>query len=305
VTSDEFVVETYELTKRFRRRTALSECTLSVPRGRINALVGPNGSGKTTLLRLLAGLSRPSEGSFSVLGEDFATSANLLRPRIGYLDQDRPLYPRWRVREILDFCRRTNPTWDAELAERNLRLVGVDLSYRVRELSGGQRAQVALAACFAKHPELVLLDEPASALDPAARQDLLQNITELFADGDTSVLMSTHAISDVAAICDYVVILSESRVVLSEDLEYILESHRLLSRGSSDGVSVPSGATVLEERRTTREVTYLVRLAMPLEPDGWRIERPTLDEIVIAYLRGGRRSNEVLTIDDLEAGGVS
>jgi ABC-2 type transport system ATP-binding protein len=290
MTGDDLVIETDALTKRFRRRAALSECTLSVPRGRVAALVGPNGSGKTTLLRLLAGLSRPTAGRVTVFGQEMSTSNTELRARVGYLDQDRPLYPRWRVREILEFGRRMNPAWDSELANRHLALLDIDTGSRVRDLSGGQRAQVALAVCFAKRPELVLLDEPASALDPVARQDLLQNITELFADHDASVLMATHAIADVAAICDYVVILSHSRVVLSEDLDYVLESHRLLSRGADDGVSVPRGAVVLEERRSTREVTYLVRLAEPLERDGWRIERPTLDEIAIAYLREGQRS---------------
>ena len=291
MTGDDFAIETDAVTKRFRRRTALSECSLSVPRGRIAALVGPNGSGKTTLLRLVAGLSRPTSGRISVFGQEMSMSNTELRARVGYLDQDRPLYPRWRVREMLEFGRRMNPAWDSELANRHLTLLDIDMSSRVRDLSGGQQAQVALAVCFAKRPELVLLDEPASALDPVARQDLLQNVTELFADHDASVLMATHAIADVAAICDYVVILSHSRVVLSEDLDYVLESHRLLSRGIDDGVSVPRGAVMLEERRSTREVTYLVRLAEPLERDGWRIERPTLDEIAIAYLREGQRSS--------------
>jgi ABC-2 type transport system ATP-binding protein len=289
VTGDDLVIETEALTKRFRRRTALNDCSFAVPRGRVAALVGPNGSGKTTLLRILAGLSRPTEGRISVFGEEMSSSKVNLRARVGYLDQERPLYPWWRVREILEFGRRINPAWDAEFATRHLSQLDIDMKSRVRDLSGGQRAQVALAVCFAKRPELVLLDEPAAALDPVARQDLLQKITEIFTDNESSVLMATHAIDDVAAICDYVIILSQSRIVLSEDLDYVLESHRLLSRGLNDGVPVPRGATVLEERRTTREITYLVRLAMPLERDGWRIERPTLNEIVIAYLRGGRR----------------
>jgi ABC-2 type transport system ATP-binding protein len=305
VIGDEIVIETEALTKRYRSRTALDDCSLAIPRGRVAALVGPNGSGKTTLLRLLAGLTKPSEGRISIFGEDMSTSNVGLRARVGYLDQDRPLYPWWRVREILEFGRRINPAWDSDFAAQHLALLDINLGSRVRELSGGQRAQVALAVCFAKRPELVLLDEPAAALDPVARQDLLQNITELFADHEASVLMSTHAIDDVAAICDYVIILSKSRIVLSEDLDYVLESHRFLSRGLDDGVSVPRGATVLEERQTTREVTYLVRLAMPLERDGWRIERPTLNEIVIAYLRDRRRPTSAAPASRLDEGGAS
>lgn len=297
---DDLVIETESLTKRFRRRTALSECSLQVPRGRVAALVGPNGSGKTTLLRLLAGLSRPTEGRISVFGEEMSTSNAALRARVGYLDQDRPLYPWWRVREILEFGRRINPSWDPDFAEQHLAFLDIDLKSRVRDLSGGQRAQVALAVCFAKRPELVLLDEPAADLDPVARQDLLQNITELFADNEASVLMATHAIDDVSAICDYLIILSESRIVLSEDLDFVLESHRFLSRGLDDGVEVPSGATVLQERRSTREITYLVRLAMPLERDGWRIEQPSLNDIAIAYLREGRPKPSALATSGLE-----
>jgi len=291
--SDELVIETEALTKRFRRRTALEDCSIAVPRGRVAALVGPNGAGKTTLLRLLAGLSTPTEGRISVFGEEMSTSSAALRARVGYLDQERPLYPWWRVREMLEFGRKTNPAWDSDLARQHLAALHIDLDSRIRDLSGGQKAQVALALCFSKRPELVLLDEPAAALDPVARQDLLQNITELFADNEASVLMSTHAIDDVAAICDYVIILSDSRILLSEDLDYALESHRYLSRAEDDGVPVPPGAIVLEERRSTREVTYLVRLAMPLERDGWRIERPTLNEIVIAYLRDKPRTADM------------
>jgi len=299
---DDLVIETESLTKRFRRRTALSDCSLQVPRGRVAALVGPNGSGKTTLLRLLAGLSRPTEGRISVLGQEMSTSRAALRARVGYLDQDRPLYPWWRVSEMLEFGRRINPSWDSEFAARHLVSLEIDLKSRVRDLSGGQRAQVALAVCFAKRPELVLLDEPAAALDPVARQDLLQNIAELFAENEASVLMATHAIDDVAAICDYLIILSKSRIVLSEELDYVLESHRFLSRGLDDGVDVPRGATVIQERRSTREITYLVRLAMPLERDGWRIERPSINDIVIGYLREGRPGPSASSESGLEEG---
>lgn len=131
------VIETESLTKRFRRRTALNDCSLSIPRGRVVALVGPNGSGKTTLLRLLAGLSKPTEGRISVFGEEMSTSNTDLRARVGYLDQDRPLYERWRVREILEFGRRTNPAWDSAFAAHHLALLDIDVESPVRNLSGG------------------------------------------------------------------------------------------------------------------------------------------------------------------------
>ena len=239
--SDELVIETEALTKRFRRRTALQDCSIAVPRGRVAALVGPNGSGRRRCCVCSRGCPVPRKVESRSSVKRCRQSSVGLRARVGYLDQERPLYPWWRVREILEFGRKTNPAWDSDLARQHLAALRIDLNSRIRELSGGQKAQVALAVCFSKRPELVLLDEPAAALDPVARQDLLQNVTELFADDEASVLMSTHAIDDVAAICDYVIILSDSRILLSEDLDYVLESHRYLSRGVDDGVSVPRG----------------------------------------------------------------
>jgi ABC-type sulfate/molybdate transport systems ATPase subunit len=178
---------------------------------------------------MAAGLSEPSVGTLRVLGQSPSPGTDDLRERVGYLDQDRPLYKSFRVAEMLRFGEMNNPTWSMDVAKNHLAHLDIPLRSRVSDLSGGQQAQVALTLCLAKQPELLLLDEPASALDPVAREDLLRLLMRQVADSESSVVLSTHALSDVAAICDYVIVLAHARVVLSDDTEYIVETHRILS----------------------------------------------------------------------------
>ena len=281
------VLEATSLGRRYRRKWALQDCTLSIPQGRVAALVGPNGAGKSTLLRMAAGLIPPSTGSLRILGADPQRQSADLRRRIGYLDQDRPMYSSFRVKEILHFGRNSNPTWNMDLAERHLTRLNIPLNSRVSNLSGGQQAQVALTVCLAKEPELLLLDEPAAELDPVAREDLLRLLMHQVAESGSSVVLSTHALGDVSAICDFVVVLAHSRVVLANDIDFVLESHRFLSADRDESLVLPPGVTVIDERHSAREASVLARIELPLFDSKWHVERPTLDEIVMAYLRKG------------------
>lgn len=281
------VLEATGLGKRFGFKWALQDCTLKVPAGKVAALVGPNGAGKSTLLRLAAGLSRPNAGSLTVLGEvPGHENAGLLR-RIGYLDQERPMYRGFRVDEMLRFGAGTNPTWDMASATSYLAQLGIALDERVSNLSGGQYAQVALTLCLAKQPELLILDEPAAALDPVAREDLLRLLMQQVAQSGTSVLLSTHALGDIATVCDYLIILSHARVVLADDLDFVIESHRILTAALPGGLVLPPGVAVIDTRKSGREVSYLARIQLPIIDDRWHVAEPTLEEIVLAYLREG------------------
>lgn len=163
-------VETLGLGKRYGRTWGLRDCSFRLPPGRVAGLVGPNGAGKSTLLRMLAGMSTPSAGEMSVLGRSPMNQSADVLARIGYLDQERPLYRSFRVSEMLRFGRELNPRWDDARARRHLDALAIDPRSRIGELSGGQQAQVALIMCLAKRPELLLLDEPVAALDPPARR---------------------------------------------------------------------------------------------------------------------------------------
>ena len=277
-------VETNGLGKKYRRTWALQDCSFSLPQGRVAALVGPNGAGKSTLLRLLAGVSVPTTGALSVLGRSPRIQTVDALSRTAYLDQDRPLYKDFRVGEMLRFGRELNPRWDDARARRHLDELRISLSSRIEKLSGGQRAQVAVALCLAKRPELLLLDEPVAALDPLARDELMHILLESVTDDATTVLLSSHAVSDLATVCDYVIILSSSRVRFAGELDDVLASHRLLV-GPANTVPTLDDAVVISSVITGRQTTMLVRSDRLIVDPAWKVIEPTLEEIVLAYLR--------------------
>jgi ABC-2 type transport system ATP-binding protein len=278
-------VETSGLGKRYGRVWGLQDCSFRLPQGRVAALVGPNGAGKSTLLRMLAGIAIPSAGEISVLGRSPRTQSIEILTRIGYLDQERPLYRGLRVSEMLRFGRELNPRWDDARARRHIDELAIPLRARIGKLSGGQQAQVALTMCLAKQPELLLLDEPVAALDPLAREDLMHVLLQSVVDDGTTVLLSSHAIADLATVCDYVIILSASRVELADELDNVLASHRMLIGPARIASSEPHGATVVSSVTTGRQTTMIVRTGQPVTNPGWDVIEPSLEEIVLAYLR--------------------
>ncbi len=279
------IIETKALSRRFGRRWGLRECTVSIPSGKVAALVGPNGAGKSTLLRIAAGLLRPTSGEIRVLGEVPGSGDAAHLSRVGYLDQERPLYQGFRVSEMFRLGQGTNPNWNMATAHAYVDQLGIPLTQRVQNLSGGEQAQVALTMCLAKEPELLVLDEPAAELDPVARENLLRLLMQEVAARGTSVVLSTHALGDVQSICDYLIVMSRSNVVLADDVEFVVESHRFLSASSANTPNLPRGATVIETRLESREVTHLARIDLPLTDEIWHVSKPTLDEIILAYLR--------------------
>ena len=161
------VIETNGLGKRYRRKWALTDCTLSIPAGHVVGLVGPNGAGKSTLLNLAVGLLAPTAGTIEVLGGTPAAGPAQLA-KVGFLSQDAPLYAGFSVRDHLKLGARLNPLWDAELARDRVDRLDLDPGQKAGTLSGGQRAQLALTLAVAKRPELLILDEPVASLDPLA-----------------------------------------------------------------------------------------------------------------------------------------
>jgi ABC-2 type transport system ATP-binding protein len=280
------VIETSGLTKRYRRVTALSECTVSVPEGRISALVGPNGAGKTTLLRLLAGLAAPTAGRAVVLGgpprEDPAYLAE-----IGFLAQEIPLYRRRTAEEHIGIGAHLNPRWDGQLVRERLAGLKIPLDRPAGTLSGGQRAQLALALTLAKRPRLLLLDEPLAALDPLARQNFLAALAEAAAGGGLTIVLSSHLIADIERVCDHLILLAESHVQLCGDIETLLERHRILTGPRKDSTAIARAHAIVREDTTARQTTLLVKLNGPVIDPAWTVEEPNLEEIVLGYMSAG------------------
>jgi ABC-2 type transport system ATP-binding protein len=276
------VIETSGLTKQYRRVTALSDCTIDVPQGRISALVGPNGAGKTTLLRLLSGLVAPTAGQATVLGgaprQDPAYLAE-----IGFLAQDIPLYRRLTARDHIGIGAHLNRSWDAESVRARLDGLKIPLDQRVGTLSGGQRAQLALALTLAKRPRL-LLDEPLASLDPLARRSFLATLAEASAAGDLTIVLSSHLIADFEWVCDHLILLASSRVQLCGDIETVLAEHRVLVGPRKDTTAIARTHTIVREETTPRQTTLLVKLNGPVIDPAWAVEEPNLEEIVLGYM---------------------
>jgi ABC-2 type transport system ATP-binding protein len=216
------------LGKRYRRRWALSDCTLEIPAGRVVGLVGPNGAGKTTLLHLAAGLIAPTTGMVKVLGERPGDGPAQLG-RVGFVAQDTPVYPGLSVAGHLRMAAYLNPGWDGEEARGRIERLGIDPRQRAGRLSGGQRAQLALTLAIAKRPELLILDEPVASLDPLARREFLRSVADTVARCGTSVVLSSHLVADLELICDYLVVLVASRVRLAGDIASLLAAQRRLA----------------------------------------------------------------------------
>jgi ABC-2 type transport system ATP-binding protein len=277
------VIQTSGLTKRYRRVTALSDCTISVPEGRISALVGPNGAGKTTLLRLLAGLTEPTTGQAIVLGGTPRQDPAYLA-EIGFLAQEVPLYRRRTAEDHIGIGAHLNPRWDGESVRTRLSRVRIPLDRPVATLSGGQRAQLALALTLAKRPGLLLLDEPLAALDPLARQRFLGTLAEAAAAGGLTVVLSSHLIADIERVCDHLILLAESRVQLCGDIETLLEEHRILTGPRKDTTAIARTYAIVREDTTPRQTTLLVRMNGPVINPVWSVEEASMEEIVLGYM---------------------
>ncbi|MDQ1718607.1 MAG: type transport system ATP-binding protein [Pseudonocardiales bacterium] len=277
------VLQARGLGKRYRRRWALSECTLAIPAGRVVGLVGPNGAGKTTLLHLAVGLLSPSAGAIEVLGGQPDSDPRHLG-RVGFVAQETPTYSALTVADHLRLGAHLNPGWDSQLAGSRIEQLGLDPAQRAGKLSGGQRAQLALTLAIAKRPELLLLDEPVASLDPLARREFLQGLMEVVAEHGVSVVLSSHLVADLERVCDHLVILVASRVRLAGDVDDLLASHHLLIGPRRDLATLPDNQQVISASHTDRQSTLLIRTDAPILDPSWTVEQVSLEDIVLAYM---------------------
>lgn len=280
----EAAVQTKGLGKRYGSFWALENCNISVPEGSVSALVGPNGAGKSTLLKILVGLSKASAGESAVLGrapvqhEDFLSN-------IGYLAQEIPLYKNLNTTDHIKMGKHLNKQFDDASIQKRLEELQIPLSRPVGKLSGGQRAQVALALALAKKPKLLLLDEPVAALDPLARHDFLSSLAQAAAEGSLTVVMSSHLLADLERVSDHVIVLAAGKTQLCDDIETVLHKHKLLIGPRSNTKHLGEGATVVHETHTAKQSTLLVRVEKGAKvPHIWQRHEPNIEEIILAYM---------------------
>ncbi|MPY32910.1 ABC transporter ATP-binding protein [Streptomyces adustus] len=281
LTSPDAALAADGVSKRYRRGgpDVLDGCGFTVPAGVVCALVGPNGAGKSTLLELAAGLQRPTSGSVTVLGGP----PHAGHPKVAYLAQHRPLFTRFTVAETLRLGARLNPgNWDVRLAERIAGPAHFHSKERVGNLSGGERTRIGLALALGKRADLLLLDEPMADLDVLARQELMGLLMAHVADTGTTVVMSSHIISELADTCDHLLLLDEGSTRLCGGIDDVTASHAVVT--FAGGPERLAGHTVIESRLVGRGTSALIRPSGAPLPADWEVRTPSLDELVLAHL---------------------
>lgn len=297
----ESVIELGGLTRRFGAKVALDAVNLSVPRGMVFGLVGVNGAGKTTLIRHVLGLLKAQAGTVRIFGRDPVTDPVGVLARIGYLSEENDL-PGWmRVNELLRYTRAFYPKWDDGYAEQLRQSFALDANARIKDLSKGQRARAGLLIALAYRPELLVLDEPSSGLDPVVRHDILGAIIRTIAEEGRTVLFSSHLLEEVERVSDHVAMLHQGKVVFSAALDDIKETHRCLTLHFAEPRSGPPVFPgVVSWQGSGREWTAFCHETPRdwqevLSKAGGRVvaERtPSLDEIFVARVGTKRATPE-------------
>lgn len=275
---DTLALEAHDLGKRYRHAWALRACHLAIRTGRFVALVGRNGAGKTTLLHLAIGLLRPSEGVVRVCGRAPREDRLEVLMDVGFVAQEHPLFGTFTVAEMLEAGRRLNRRWDGAGARARIEHFALPLRQRVRQLSGGQQAQVALTLALAKRPRMLVLDEPVASLDPLARSQFLRELADAARNEGLTVILSSHILAELERVCDYMVIINRGRIQLAAPVNELRASHRVHAG------PVPDGATTLALRLNG---TRLLRMRQPTEnaaDPALLGDAATLEDVVLAYL---------------------
>jgi ABC-2 type transport system ATP-binding protein len=279
------------LTKRYGRTVALAQANLAVPAGRVVALVGPNGAGKTTLMHLAVGLLEPTAGRIQIFGVTPHSQDTTALARVGFLAQDRPLYRGFTVEAMLGFAAHTNARFDIAAARTRLMELQVPLHRKVRKLSGGQQAQVALTLALAKQPDLLVLDEPVSGLDPLARQEFTRSLLKEAAARQLTVIVSSHVVAELERFCDYLILLQQGVVQVAGDVDDLLQRHRLVTVDPADETALRAHPCAFDVRSGPRQARAMLRLDRPASDPSRLLpgihlhaNEVTLEELVLAYM---------------------
>jgi len=230
-------IETVDLTRRFGRLEAVEALNLRVPIGSVFALVGPNGAGKTTTIKLLMNLIRPTHGRAFVMGADSRRLGPRAFERIGYVSENQRL-PDWLTPDqLLDYIRPFYPTWDEALCRKLRADLGLTARTPLQSLSRGTRMKAALLASLAYRPELIVLDEPFTGLDPLVRDELIRALLELPGEHPCTVLVSSHDIEEIERLADWIAFIDRGRLVFAEPVPSVLSRFRLIEVMAPDGVT--------------------------------------------------------------------
>jgi len=296
-------IEVIGLSRKFGKTQALDGVSLRVPKGIVMGLVGENGAGKTTLIKHLLGLLKPDAGTVRAFGIDPVQSPEQTLSRIGYLSENREI-PGWmRISELIAYTRAFYPKWDDAYAAELLHAFKLDPTARVKNLSRGQRAQAALLIALAYRPELLLLDEPSSGLDPVVRRNILTTIIRGVVNEGRTVLLSSHLLDEVERMVDHVAMVHEGRIVLCATLDELQRQHRRVTVRLATSAKEPPqlpGVLLWDDIATMgdgREWTAICngkteefrQAVTQLNAEIVEDNAATLEDIFVAHVRGGKK----------------
>ena len=234
-TSNGPAIELSGLTKKYRKETAVDNLSLRVPRGTTLGLIGPNGAGKSTTIKMLMGMLSITAGSARVLGLDVAVDPVEVKRRVGYVPELHQLYRWMRVGDLIGFTKSFYPTWNDKLCASLVDLFELDRRKKIKHLSKGTLAKVSLVLAVAHEPELLILDEPMSGLDPIAREEFLDGVLRTLCDRDCTVLFSSHTLADVQRLADHVAMLYQGKLLLHCPTDELLASAKRVRAVLRDG----------------------------------------------------------------------
>lgn len=295
------IIETQNLSRRFRGTEALCGLDLSLPQGKVAALLGPNGAGKTTTIKLLMNLLAPTGGSARVLGVDSRRLGPAQFAQIGYVSENQQL-PLWMsVGELLAYCRPFYPTWDRDLERVLIEKFDLPLDRKLRQLSRGMLMKAALLSAMAYRPKLLVLDEPFSGLDPLVRDEFVRGVLEVSLSGDWTVFVSSHDIEEVERLADHVLLLERGKLSLNEPAESLqLRFRRVEAQVAGPSPSPPADA--LEWERAGGLVRFVdTTYSGEATEQQWRERFPgsvvtaqpmTLREIFLTLARSSRSQSK-------------
>lgn len=276
-------VEIEAVSRSFRRCSALRSVTATFPVGSVTALVGSNGAGKTTLLNLVVGLLTPSTGTIALFDNRAPGSLEALG-RVAYVAQDGPVSTSRTVGDAVHIARSFNMLFDFEAAVVRLQRLNIDLKQRVSKLSGGQRAQLAITLALARAPELLVLDEPLSSLDPIARRDLLGELMGHCADRGMTIIFSSHVIAELEKIASHLVLIKDGEAVVAGEIDELLDHHRIFTGTAAEAELLHDGdGSVITQALPLTLGPRVIRFDIP--PHGSALLAPvTLEDLAYAYL---------------------
>jgi len=252
------MIEVKNVSKEFNGFHALSNLTMTVPKGSVYGLVGPNGSGKSTVIRHIMGIYRPDKGEIYLDGKPIFENPEA-KARIAYIPDDIFFFPNATVKETVDFYRSMYSGFDEERFKRLGDLFNIDLKQQMRRLSKGMQKQVAFWIAVSLRPEVLILDEPVDGLDPVMRRQIWKIVLADVAENNTTVLVSSHNLRELEDVCDHVGIMNRGRILIERSLSELQGNVIKVQLAMPEENTLPEGLDILHESGMGRLKTLIIR----------------------------------------------